>query len=542
MPSEHLVGKLVNGKYAVQRVIAAGGMGKIYLAEQQPLGRAVALKVLHPRQAHLVQGGTGSSNDPAFKKRFFREASILARLQHPNIVTVFDYGKIEGLPEEDEQFFMAMEFLQGETLAQRMARVGRLGADEVARMLRQVSRGLAEAHGSGIVHRDLKPSNLMVSTAKDGEEVVKIVDFGIVKLTDEDEATQDLTQEGSFIGSPKYMAPEQIASGKVDARTDIYSLGIILYQALAGRLPFDAETSIQVMMAHVNQAPPPIRERSPEADVPEWLEALVMRCLLKDASLRPQSVEEILRTLAEVMGGPMSSASNASISGLGGAPRVPSLTGMSPSGSAPPGSTGRGPRISSTGVGALGSADTQTSRTPSIHAGPNARRRLPLSLAAVAVLLLGGLGVLAMRSGATVDPTPAAPSSSVASPRVTFALTVDSTPSGAEVSEGSATLGLTPLTIVVDNDAARITPRRLTLRHPGHEPYEITQGSSDQDVRIAASLTAATAASATASPSASTAPSAPLTARPQQHRRPPTGPDKPTSAPVQPDLDIRMKR
>src|SRR5688572_25987582 len=220
VPAGVLVGRLVNGKYDVQAVIAAGGMGKIYRAEQQPLGRIVALKVLHARggaAGTTGSGSHGSSGDPLFKKRFFREASILAKLQHPNIVTVFDYGRIDGLEPDDEQYFMAMEFLSGETLQQRIQARGALTVDEIMPVARQVARGLREAHANGIIHRDLKPSNIMITNGRDGEDLVKIVDFGIVKLTAEDEKTQELTQQGLFIGSPKYMAPEQVSSGKVDA-------------------------------------------------------------------------------------------------------------------------------------------------------------------------------------------------------------------------------------------------------------------------------------------------------------------------------------
>src|SRR4051812_31553827 len=197
-------------------------MGRIYRAEQLALGRTVALKVLHGAS----RGSPAYLDDPAFKKRFLREASILAKLQHPNIVTVFDYGAIEGA---EEHYFMAMEFLQGETLLRRIVNQGSLSPRETIHVGRQIARGLCEAHAAGIVHRDLKPANVMIVAGREADdELVKVLDFGIVKVVgqeggDEDDLVEELTQEGSFIGSPKYMAPEQIRKGaKVDPRTDVY--------------------------------------------------------------------------------------------------------------------------------------------------------------------------------------------------------------------------------------------------------------------------------------------------------------------------------
>ena len=250
---------------------------------------------------------TTTATTPQFKKRFLREASILARLQHPNIVTVFDYGAIEGL--EAERYFMAMEFLSGQTLTRRISDNMSLATRDTMKIARQIARGLSEAHAVGVIHRDLKPSNVMLLPGRDGEDLVKIVDFGIVKLIGDDSRDgEELTQEGSFIGSPKYMAPEQITrGGKIDARTDVYSFGIILYQCLTGSVPFDGASSIQTLMAHLNQVPQPIRERAPSAEVPEWLDLLVMSCVEKDPEKRPQTMEAVARALAEAEAAPTSS-------------------------------------------------------------------------------------------------------------------------------------------------------------------------------------------------------------------------------------------
>jgi serine/threonine protein kinase len=290
--AEALIGTVVNGKYKIRALVAAGGMGAIYEAEQIALSRSVALKVLHTTTE------VGAEHDPQFKKRFLREASILARLQHPNIVTIFDYGAIEG-PESD-RCFISMEFCSGETLAQRISRCVTIPREETIRIVRQIARGLKAAHAHGVIHRDLKPSNVMLLRGRDGEEQVKLVDFGIVKIIgDDSKETEDLTQEGAFVGTPKYIAPEQITrSGAIDVRTDVYSFGIILYHCLTGTVPFDRANAIETLMAHVNQAPQPMRERAPSADIPEWLDALVMSCIEKEPEKRPQTMDVVAKTLA----------------------------------------------------------------------------------------------------------------------------------------------------------------------------------------------------------------------------------------------------
>jgi serine/threonine protein kinase len=251
--SDPLLGAVINGKFRIVGVVAAGGMGKIYRAEQLPLGRPVAIKVLHARY-------TRSEQDPAFQKRFFLEASILSKLQHPNIVTVFDYGRIE--EAEEEAYFMAMEYLPGETLHRRLKAHGPLSTGDALALARQIARGLREAHRHGVVHRDLKPSNVMLVPEDDGAENLKILDFGLVKVLADD--SEELTKEGSFLGSPRYMSPEQIAHGRVDLRTDVYSLGVILYQCLTGSYALrGGDNSVHILMAHLQMPVPSLREKKP---------------------------------------------------------------------------------------------------------------------------------------------------------------------------------------------------------------------------------------------------------------------------------------
>ena len=170
---------------------------------------------------------------------------------------------------------------------------------DALRILRQMARGLREAHRLGAVHRDLKPSNIMLVPEEDGGEVVKILDFGIGKLIENDDADQEITQEGAFLGSPRYIAPEMVNERRVDARTDVYSLGVIAYECLSGRVPLQGETNLETILAHCNRPVPPIAERSPGVVVPEVVEAFVRRCLEKEPSKRPQSMEDVLRGISE---------------------------------------------------------------------------------------------------------------------------------------------------------------------------------------------------------------------------------------------------
>ncbi len=387
---------VLNGKYRVQGVVATGGMGRIYRAEQIPLGRPVAVKVLNTRY-------TSSDQDPAFQKRFFLEASILSRLQHPNVVTVFDYGRIEDFA--DEAYFMAMEYLPGETLHKRLRARGALSPTECIAIVRQIARGLREAHRQGVVHRDLKPSNIMLAPDEDGSEHVKILDFGLVKVLHDD--SEELTREGSFLGSPRYMSPEQIAHGKVDHRTDLYSLGVILYQCLCGRTPFESENSVQILMAHLQHPVPPLSEKNPTVTVPPMLEALVYRCLDKQPEGRPGSCDELLHALREcereIAGGDLPPGTGSFVG-----PRPPAFGDASSS-------------ISRAAIHGSGSAmvpaDPSLEYTTGSQVVPPRGRRSVTLLAGALVLMLGvGIGVVVLRS---LRPRPTAPLADTSSNVVT---------------------------------------------------------------------------------------------------------------------------
>lgn len=279
-----LIGRVVNDRFRIVSLIARGGMGKVYRAEQSPLGREVALKVLNPNYS--------GDQDPEFHKRFFLEASICAKLTHPNTVTIFDYGRTD-----DDIYYIAMELLEGRTLHRALRDETRLPAERAMHIARQMCRSLREAHALGVIHRDLKPANIFLVRHGDEKDFVKVLDFGLVKDLDTGE---DLTQTGLFMGSPKYMAPEQIRGERVDARCDIYALGVILYEMLTGKVPFDRPNSVNILMAHVHEQPPLMADLAPDAGIEPLLEQVVMKCMAKKVEDRFASMDEVLVALKGV--------------------------------------------------------------------------------------------------------------------------------------------------------------------------------------------------------------------------------------------------
>jgi len=284
-PHDELIGRVINDRFRIISVIARGGMGRVYRAEQVPLGRLVAIKTLDPRS----QAGDA---DPQFQQRFFLEASVASKLQHPNTVTVFDYGRTA-----DGIYFIAMELVEGRSLYQTIREESPLSPGRVIHVAMQIARSLREAHRLDVIHRDLKPGNVLLTRHGDEEDFVKVLDFGLVKHV-ETESEMELTKAGLFMGSPKYMSPEQIRGERLDARSDIYSLGVVMYEMLTGKVPFDRENTVKVLMAHMHEAVPPILTH----DCPPALAELVMRCLSKQAYGRPSSMDEVIVMLKQSTG------------------------------------------------------------------------------------------------------------------------------------------------------------------------------------------------------------------------------------------------
>jgi serine/threonine-protein kinase len=258
----NLVGSVLADRYHIVRRIGEGGMGQVYLAEHVKMRRRSAVKVLHQ----------GMVNDPDAIARFNREASNASQIQHPNVAAIYDFGETE-----DGLIYLAMEFIDGEPLRKVIERQGALPAVQAADITRQVADALDAAHEMGIVHRDLKPDNIMIARGRTGEDVAKVVDFGIAKATSGDD--QKVTRTGLAIGTPEYMSPEQLSGDTLDNRTDIYSLGLVAFNMLTGQLPFPAVSSREAMIARLTERPRTLAEIKDDVSWPPELQTVMDRAL-----------------------------------------------------------------------------------------------------------------------------------------------------------------------------------------------------------------------------------------------------------------------
>jgi len=276
------IGSTVNGKFRVEALLGQGGMGRVYRARHLTLDRPVVLKMLH--QAY--------SDDPQIVQRFQREARAASKLNHPNSIAVLDFGNAE-----DGTLFMAMEFLGGRDLARVITEDFPLGDVRIARIGAQILSALAEAHAQGVIHRDLKPENVMVEPRRDEPDHVKVLDFGIAKIISPGANEPKLTQAGLVCGTPEYMSPEQARGAELDARSDLYSMGIILYQMATGDLPFVSDTPVGYLTKHLAEIPVAPRQKRPDLQISPALDALIVKSLDKDPAKRFQTAEEMRTAL-----------------------------------------------------------------------------------------------------------------------------------------------------------------------------------------------------------------------------------------------------
>jgi serine/threonine-protein kinase len=336
---------LVDGRYRVLRRIGSGGMADVYCAEDTHLGRQVALKVLHRRFAQ----------DQEFVERFRREAKSAAGLSHPNVVGVFDRGEHEGT------YYIAMEFLEGRTLKDIVAADAPLPQERVIELGLQILQAAGFAHGHGVIHRDFKPHNVIV----DEQGHAKVTDFGIARA-----GASEMTETGSIMGTAQYLSPEQAQGHAVTATSDIYSIGVMLYEMLAGRLPFEGDSAVAVALKHLSEQPPPISHWRP--DVHPALEAVVMAALAKDPAQRWQSAEDLAAGLeaarTQIAAGPNGGQDTAAFAGI----PMPVAAETAPT------------QLADTGPPAV------VAPPP----GPERERRRPWWWYAIGVLLLALVGVL----------------------------------------------------------------------------------------------------------------------------------------------------
>ena len=277
---DELIGEVVLERYVIESELGSGAMGAVYKGRHVKLKRPVAIKVLHDELVH----------EPTMLARFRREAQIAARLSHPNVIGVLDVGETK-----TGRQLMVMEFAEGPTLTEVMTIAP--ARRRVIQLMRQLLQGLAHAHGEGLIHRDLKPDNIIVEIAPDGTELPRIVDFGIAILrTADGEFGERLTSSGMMLGTPLYMSPEQAQCDPIDHRADLFSLGVILYEMMAGKPPFEG-TAMEIAVANISRDPPPIAKRAPNREVDPALELYARKLMARRADNRFATAKEALQML-----------------------------------------------------------------------------------------------------------------------------------------------------------------------------------------------------------------------------------------------------
>src|SRR5256714_8832730 len=274
-PPDPLVGTVFTDKYEIEAKLGSGGMCDVYRARHVRIGKAVAIKFLRPEFAA----------DPKVAERFEREARAASLVRHPNAISIMDYGVAAGNTP-----FLVMELVEGATVRELLKQHGAMTVERVAGIIAQACGALEAAHSVGVIHRDIKPENIIVSEY-DGRDWVEVVDFGIAKMQEDVSRRAALTAANLIIGTPRYMSPEQAKEQTVDARSDIYSFGVVVYEMLAGTPPFSGGSATRLLIAHTVEPPPPLNTQRP--DIPPAVAAVGMRALEKDPARRQQSAAQV---------------------------------------------------------------------------------------------------------------------------------------------------------------------------------------------------------------------------------------------------------
>ena len=424
------IGTNVAGRYKILRKLGEGGMGVVYLAEHVFIEKKVAIKILSDdfaRKADLVA-------------RFMQEAKAASKIGHENIIDITDFGETAS-----GSVFFVMEFLDGGDLAHFIREGGPMQIDRVRYIMNQICRALGAAHSKGIIHRDLKPENIYLVTREGAIDFVKILDFGIAKISSLDEGGSRLTRTGMIFGTPEYMSPEQARGDRPDHRVDIYAAGCILYEMLTGDVPFHAETFMGVLTKHMFEAPEPPTKRAPTQPISPEVEAVVMKALAKDRDQRYQTMKEMALALEEAVGGDPN--------------RAWGSEGSSVSMAMPRGDTSRSIKVATPAPTTSPTTLTQ----PAVKKGKGA--------------LFGGLGLLVALGGVGAwlalrqpepSPKPIEPPKVAVQPidppvvkdapkpmvAAKIKIRVESTPPGADLFLGSERLGVTPASLEYKADTA----------------------------------------------------------------------------------------
>ena len=412
---DSLLGRTIAGRFTLLSRIGVGGMGTVYRAEQASMGRMVAVKILKATLNRETDTVT----------RFHREAKATSLLQHPNTVTVFDFGQTK-----DGLLFLVMELLEGELLTKMLERRGPVPLDHAVRIARQILGSLGEAHEQGIIHRDLKPDNVFLTRLTDGAEHIKVLDFGIAKVFQKEMRVDALeTQAGIVFGTPRYMSPEQAQSKPLDGRSDLYTVGVLLYQMVTGAPPFPDEDAVVVMARHIKTRPLRPSELRPALLIPQAVDDVLMRSLEKDPTRRPQTAQEF----------------------------AAALEGCTAQIALPP------------------------SQRPLYARRPRSSRAPILAAAGAAALLVAGVGLFALgnRTSRSATPPPVATTTLAGSagstdpgpaPAVRFArIRIDTTPPDADVRREGVLLGTSPIESM---ETVSEVPVRFTITRAGFDEEE----------------------------------------------------------------------
>jgi serine/threonine-protein kinase len=439
-PVDPYVGTTIDGRYRVESVLGEGGMGVVYLARHKVIDKKVAIKVLRAEMAR----------EREITDRFLQEAKAASSIGNPHIIDISDFGQLP-----DGSTYFVMEWLDGKPLSRALDESRPMSVVKLVHIAHQIADALSSAHQRGIVHRDLKPDNIFLIRRGTEQDFVKILDFGIAKVSS---GTSKLTRAGSVFGTPHYMSPEQAAGAPVDSRTDIYALGVILYEMASGRVPFDADNFMGILTQHMYKAPVPIRALVPQPqEVPPGLEAIVLKCLSKRPEHRYQSMDELIGDLDKLKAGSVPDA-------------VPEM--MSRSG----------------GFNVPADYFKKSAMPEPVPASPGTERRKSkwpllagLAGVAAAIAIVGGIFAKSAQSGAQSDthtPKPHQAETATSPPPDTVTLSkqvaLAVVPADAHVFQGEKDLGISPVLLEVE-EGKTVT---LTIRANGYEERELTLDGS----------------------------------------------------------------